>query len=249
MIACIIAMLGACMGSFICVAFSRFSPLHSPFIYLSTISLTSSSCPNCLNKLKVWQLVPLLSYLLLRQRCYACQAKIPAHYFLLELAMSVLFMVIYWHKGITAQSIVLMMLGCYFLLLALIDFKYYLLPDFFTQPLMWGGLLAAYLNISNILLTDAFIGILCGYLLLKVPASLFYLISNKHGLGGGDIKLLAAIGAWIPYHLLPLLVIMASILGIFYFLILNYLFYRQSLKVIPFGPFLLISAYCCCYFS
>ncbi|MBI0030946.1 prepilin peptidase [Gilliamella sp. B14384G15] len=249
MIMFIVICLGLGVGSFINVAYCRFSPSQTLSVYLKEISFQRSICPCCRTKLEFWQLIPIVSWIILKRRCYYCQSIILFKYVAWELLVATLFLVIYLHKGLSYQSFILIFLSCYFLLLASIDFKYFLLPDFFTQPLMWAGLIAAYFNVTNIRLDDALIGILCGYLLLKLPAILFYLISNKQGLGGGDIKLLAALGTWIPYQLLALLLIIASLLGMFYYFFQKNLLKKQSLTIIPFGPFLLISGYCLCYFS
>ncbi|OCG60376.1 prepilin peptidase [Gilliamella sp. Nev3-1] len=238
-----ITCLGLCMGSFVYVAYCRYLPSMSTFQYLCCISVQRSACPHCHNKLEFWQLLPVVSWFILRSRCYNCNAKISLRYVSVELFVAGLFTIIYVDKGMHFQSYILMFLGCYFLLLALIDFKYYLLPDMFTQPLMWVGVMLAYFNITNLELADALLGIFWGYLLLKIPATLFYLISKKEGLGGGDIKLLAALGAWLPYTLLPLLLFFASSLGVVYYLFLRYAFNQNLTKIIPFGPFLLISGY------
>lgn len=240
--------LGFCVGSFINVAFCRFSPLQNVYQYLALITFKRSACPCCQNKLTAWQLIPVISWLILKRKCHYCQCKIPYQYIFLELLIGILFCVIYLDKGINQQSVLLMILACYFLLLSLIDFNYFLLPDFLTQPLMWIGLICAYFELSGIEIKSALTSILFGYLLLKIPAVLFYVVTKRDGLGQGDIKLLAAIGTWLPYDLLPLLLILASLLGIFYYLLLRYALNQKSLTIIPFGPFLLISGYLICYF-
>ncbi|WP_267368373.1 prepilin peptidase [Gilliamella sp. B2894] len=248
MIMFIILCLGLCVGSFVNVAYSRFVPSQTLSVYLKEISFKHSICPTCQTKLNYWHLIPIVSWLILKRRCYYCQNIILFRYVIWEIVVAVLFVVIYLDKGFSYQSVILMFLSCYFLLLASIDFKYFLLPDFFTQPLMWSGLIAAYFNLTLIRLDDALIGILCGYLLLKLPAIMFYLIFKKQGLGGGDIKLLAALGTWIPYPLLALLLIISSLLGMLYYLFQKNILKKQSLTMIPFGPFLLISGYYLCYF-
>lgn len=237
------------MGSFVYVAYYRFSPSQTLLQYLAAITIKRSACPHCRMKLTVWQLIPIISWLMLNQRCYFCHNRIAFRYFFLELLMGILFMLIFVDKGINYHSLILMALACYFVLLALIDFKYYLLPDFFTQPLMWLGLICAYFEMSNITIELALTGILFGYLLLVIPALLFYFVTQKHGLGQGDIKLLAALGAWIPYEQLPLLLFLASFLGISFYLFLKYVLKQRSLIMIPFGPFLLISGYLFCYLA
>ncbi|OCG15335.1 hypothetical protein A9G47_12230 [Gilliamella sp. WF3-4] len=249
MLTFIIIYFGLCMGSFVYVAYCRYLPTLTPCQYLCRISVYRSACPHCHNRLKAWQLVPVVSWLILKRHCYYCHAKISHHYLIIELLVATLFTIIYFDYGINYQSGMLMMLSCYFLFLALIDFKYYLLPDLFTQPLMWAGVILSYLDMANIILTEALLGIFGGYLLLKVPASLFYFATKKQGLGGGDIKLLAALGAWLPYTSLPMLLIFSSLLGMIYYFLLRYVLNKNTLTIIPFGPFLLISGYAIYYFS
>lgn len=244
----IIACLGICLGSFINVAYYRFTPTQTVQQYLLAITIERSSCPFCRTKLAAWQLIPIISWLILNRRCYYCHARIAYQYLILELTMGILFTLIFMDQGINGHSIILMIFASYFVLLALIDFNYYLLPDFFTQPLMWLGLISAYFELSGITIKSALTGILCGYLLLKIPALIFYLLTQKHGLGQGDVKLLAAIGAWLPYEKLPLLLVLASSIGIVYYLYLKYVLKRQSLTIIPFGPCLLTSGYLIYYF-
>lgn len=238
---------GLCVGSFINAAYYRFSPNKTVSQYLFSITFYRSACPLCGKKLLAWQLIPIISWCLLKRRCYYCHGKIAYRYIMVELLVALLFVVILENKGINCYSFILLVLGCWFLLLALIDYNYYLLPDFFTQPLMWTGLILAYFELSGISLRAALIGVLFGYLLLKLPAILFYLIYQKTGLGRGDVKLLSALGTWVYYEKLPLLLIIASLLGIVYFIILRFDIKRQKIKIIPFGPFLLIAGYILIY--
>ncbi|MDF7669645.1 prepilin peptidase [Orbaceae bacterium ESL0721] len=240
---------GASMGSFIYVAFCRFSPHQSVANYVVEITASRSKCPNCQSQLRYWQLIPLLSWLFLKGRCYYCHCKIGCYYPLIELLMGSLFLFISIDKGLNNKTFLLQLLLCWFLLLALIDFHFYLLPDLLTQPLMWLGLISAYFNLGSLSVDMALSGIFAGYLLLKVPSSLFYLFTKKRGLGGGDIKLLAALGGWIAYPNLPILLIIACLLGIIYYLILSCFFGKKGVKIIPFGPFLLLSGYGMIYFS
>lgn len=239
----VIGCLGFCVGSFIHVAYCRFSPSQTPLQYLFAITIKRSACPHCQTKLTAWQLIPVISWLILKRRCYVCQQQIASRYIVLELLMGLLFMLIVMTKGINNHSLILMTLASYFVLLALIDFNYYLLPDFLTQPLMWLGLICAYFELSDITIKSALTSILFSYLLLKIPATVFYFITQKHGLGQGDVKLFAAIGAWLPYEWLPFVLVLASSIGIFYYLCLKYALKQKWLTVIPFGPCLLISGF------
>jgi prepilin signal peptidase PulO-like enzyme (type II secretory pathway) len=238
---------GLAIGSFLQVAYYRYSPSQSLSEYLFAISVPRSSCPNCYHKLCAWQLIPVLSWLALKRRCYFCQHKIAFCYPLFELAIAGLFLIIYLDKGLNYQSGLLMLLVAVFLVFARIDFNYLLLPDFFTQPLMWGGLMVAYFDLTLLTIADALTGIFCGYLMLKLPAMFYFCMTKRVGLGGGDIKLSAALGAWVPYQLMPILLVTASLLGIFYFVLVKLFLKKQVDNLIAFGPFLLLSGYLLIY--
>lgn len=239
--AVVVFCVGLAVGSFLHVAYWRYSPSQSLFDYLVAITFPRSSCPHCQHSLSAWQLIPVLSWLILKRRCYFCQQKIAFCYPIFELAVAGLFLLIYLNKDLNFQSILLMLLASYFLLLALIDFRYFLLPDFFTQPLMWAGLMMAYFDLNSLTVSDALTGVFCGYLMLKLPAVCYFCLTKRAGLGGGDIKLAAALGAWLPYQLIPLLLIMASLSGILFFILAKY---KQTMHdMIAFGPFLLLSGY------
>lgn len=239
---------GLAIGSFLRVAYYRYSPMQSLYEYLLAITISRSSCPNCHHKLSAWQLIPVLSWLMLKRRCYYCYHKIANSYAIFELTIAILFLLIYLDKGLSFRCALLMLLVVIFLLLTLIDINYLILPDFLTQPLMWSGLIIAYFNLSSLNIYDALVGILFGYLMLKLPAIIFFCITSKQGLGGGDIKLIAALGAWLPYQLLPLMLIIASTLAIIYYAFSKYLF-KKSYELIAFGPFLLISGYFILYLN
>lgn len=233
---------GLCFGSFIYVAYCRFDPNLTGYRYLWSIAFLRSHCPKCHHKLAAWQLIPLISWCCLKGRCFYCQHKIDAGYLFVELLTATLFALVSFDRQIDLHSMTLLLLTGWFILLSLIDVSYFLLPDFLTQPLMWLGIILAFFDLSTLSLDMALIGIAIGYLLLTIPATLFYLRQRKQGLGGGDIKLLAALGAWIPYLQLPLLLIIACLLAILYYCFLRRAINKAEQVIIPFGPFLLIAA-------
>ncbi len=235
--------IGLAVGSFLQVAYSRYLPSQSLFAYLGAISVPRSTCKNCHHSLYAWHLIPVLSWIMLGKRCYFCQHKIAFYYLFFELFIAGLFLLIYLDKGLNFQSGLLMLLAAWFLVLALIDFHHFLLPDFFTQPLMWAGLMMSYFNLCSLTINDALTGIFYGYLMLKLPAFCYFCLTKRIGLGDGDIKLAAALGAWVPYQFMPILVIMASLLGILYFILAKC---RTSMHI-AFGPFLLLSGYLMLY--
>lgn len=237
-----LSLIGLCFGSFINVIVYRFGHPHptQPFIYY--ISITHSHCPHCQTPLTNWQLIPIISWLLLQGHCYSCHAAISLKYLCIELLCLLLFASIAILHGLSDQSILLMLLTSWFMLLALIDIDHYLLPDTLTQPLLWFGFLTSYLGFSPLSLDTAFIGCLLGFFLLWLPATIFKYSKGYAGLGGGDIKLLAALGTWVHYSQLPLLLVIASSLGIIY-IISYYLIKKIKIEKVPFGPFILFAGW------
>lgn len=237
-------LLGLCFGSFIHVAIYRFSPDKAALSYLYDIVFSRSKCVYCYHKLSYLSLIPIISWLIQRGQCRYCHQSIAINYLLVELVISIYCCVMISTYDCTPWTIILIFLGLYFIILAAIDFRYLLLPNYFTYPIMLTGLALSYVEINPIRLIDGGLGIICGYILLWVPAHLYYYFKKHSGLGGGDIKLLAALGTWIHYSQLPMLLVFASSIGILYVIFGAY-FKKIPLKivVIPFGPCLLISAY------
>lgn len=235
---------GLCLGSFVHLAISRFSPHKTTCSYLRDITFVRSKCPCCQKTLALSSLIPVVSWLNQKGRCRYCLSAIPIHYLITEMVISIFCLMIFSYYGLTTWSVILFFLGIYFTILSAIDINYLLLPNAFTYPLIFMGLLTAYLQLSQIIFIDAIIGMLSGYLLLWLPSKLYYLIKKQSGLGGGDIKLLSALGTWLHFSQLPLLLIFAAILGITYLILLRF-FTAQTIKncFIPFGPCLLIPAY------
>lgn len=241
----IVGLIGLCLGSFTHVVIYRFSPTKTTKQFLYDISIRRSYCPHCEKTLGFLSLIPLLSWLVQQRRCKYCLRAIPLHYALTELLIACYCIVIILFFGISIRSSILIMQGIIFIILAVIDIKYFLLPNCITYFILSSGIVAAYFNLGTITLMNAIIGVLFGYFLLWLPAKSYYLIKKQVGLGGGDIKLLSALGAWIDYSQLPILLIIASFIGIVLFII----YYSKKPDnnfpmIIPFGPCLLISAYC-----
>lgn len=237
-----IALIGMCIGSFINVIVYRFSAHNLTLSFVYDITFPRSRCPSCLTPLGNWQLIPVISWLVLRGHCYYCQTTISIRYLCIELLCSVLFTWIAIQHGLSDKTLLLLLLTSWFILLSLIDIDHYLLPDSLTLSLLWCGLLISYLSFGELRLEEAFLGCVYGFLLLWLPAIIFKYIKGYAGLGGGDIKLLAALGAWIHYSQLPLLLIIASCLGIIY--ILSYrVFKKTKIAKIAFGPFILFGGW------
>jgi leader peptidase (prepilin peptidase)/N-methyltransferase len=196
-----------------------------------------SRCPHCGHTIRAHENIPVLSWLLLRGHCSACQASIGLRYPLVEVSCGLLFALIGWHFD--GQPVALLWCGFAATLLAasLIDWDTTLLPDSLTLPLLWAGLVAAALG-WNLPLEQALWGSVVGYLSLWSVYWFFKLATGKEGMGGGDFKLLAALGAWLgPTMLLPL-ILGASVLGAIVGLAMKASGALREGRYVPFGPFL-----------
>ena len=196
-----------------------------------------SRCPQCGHSITALENIPLVSWLLLRGRCKGCAAPISLRYPLVEALTGLLFAFAAWHFGFTAAGLGAMVLIAALLALTAIDFDTQLLPDDITLPLLWIGLA---LNAFNVYtdLKSAVIGAMAGYLSLWGVYWLFKLFTGKEGMGYGDFKLLAALGAWLGWQMLPLTILLSSLVGAVVGISLM-TFARHGRNVpIPFGPYL-----------
>jgi leader peptidase (prepilin peptidase)/N-methyltransferase len=213
-------------------------PPGAPF----NLALPHSACPHCGHKIRAWENLPIISYLLLRGRCSACRASISKRYPLVELASGLLSGFIAWHFGFGWQAGAFMLLTWGLLAMSMIDADRQILPDVLVLPLLWLGLI---LNIGglNVPLVDAVWGAVAGYLSLWSVYWLFKLVTGKEGMGFGDFKLLAMIGAWGGWQVLPLTLLLSSLVGAVLGLILLRLRNEHSGTPIPFGPYLAIAGW------
>ena len=196
-----------------------------------------SRCPHCGHAIRAWENIPLLSYLWLRGRCSGCHGKISLRYPLVELSCGLLSAAVAWHFGFTIELLGALLLTWTLLALTLIDLDHQLLPDSITQPLLWGGLLFA-LFAAFATPIDAIIGAVAGYLSLWLVFHGFRLLTGKEGMGYGDFKLLAALGAWLGWQTLPLIILLSSLLGAVVGIALVVLRGHDRNIPIPFGPWL-----------
>ena len=202
-----------------------------------------SHCPACNAPVKVWQNIPVLSYLLLKGRCHACHTPISLRYPFVELITGILSALVCYYFYPDIQAVLYALLFTW-LLIALtgIDYDTYLLPDNITLPLIWLGLLANLFNTFTDL-PSAVIGAMAGYLVLWCVFWLFKLLTGKEGMGFGDFKLLAAIGVWLGWQALPLVIILSSLVGAVIGISLIIFSGREKSKPIPFGPYLAIAGW------
>ena len=205
------------------------------------IAVPRSHCPHCGHTLSWAENIPVFSYLGLKGRCRQCQAPIGWRYPAIELFTAVLFAWSFYRYGLSGTALAWAGFAAALVTLAAIDADTRLLPDAITQPLVWSGLLAATLGLSHISLSTAIWGAVAGYLFLWSVYWLFKGVTGKEGMGQGDFKLLAAMGAWLGWPALLPLVLIASLTGVAGGLWLRM---RQRMPedgYIPFGPFLALA--------
>ncbi|MGZ8340528.1 MAG: prepilin peptidase, partial [Telluria sp.] len=196
-----------------------------------------SRCPHCGHQITASENIPVLSWLWLRGRCSACKARISARYPLIEVLSGGLAFACIWYYGLTLVGVAAVALSFALITLAFIDFDTQLLPDDITLPLLWAGLL---LNLAGgfASLQDAVIGAVAGYLLLWSIYWIFRLLTGKEGMGYGDFKLLAALGAWLGWTMLPTIILLSSVVGAVVGISLIVFTKHGREKPIPFGPYL-----------
>jgi leader peptidase (prepilin peptidase)/N-methyltransferase len=199
--------------------------------------LPRSTCPKCGHPITALENIPLLSWLFLRGRCSACGTAISARYPLVELLTALVSAAVAWKWGASAQTLGALLLVWALIALAFIDLDTTLLPDSLTLPLVWLGLLFN-LNGHFASLPDAVIGAMAGYGVLWSVYWLFKLATGKEGMGYGDFKLLAAIGAWLGWQMLPVTLLLSSVVGAAIGIAMIVLVKHDRRVPIPFGPYL-----------
>ena len=206
------------------------------------IVVESSHCPHCGHKLAVWENIPLLSFVLLRGKCRACSARISWQYPAVELLTGLLFATCVWRYGVSWESGFGLVFSAFLLAMSGIDLRMTYLPDQLTYPLLWLGLLLSLITLY-VDPTSAILGATAGYLSLWSVYWLFKLVTGKEGMGYGDFKLLAALGAWCGIKaVLPILLIaslVGAIIGSAWLLIKG----KDRATQIPFGPYLAVAGW------
>jgi len=197
-----------------------------------------SRCPACGHEVRWYENIPVLSYLGLRGRCSGCGTRISARYPLVELATAALFYACAMHWGWSFTTLAWCGFSAALVTLTLIDWDTTLLPDDITLPLLWGGLLCAALGWTTVPLHDAVIGVAAGYLSLWLVYWGFKLATGKEGMGYGDFKLFAALGAWFGWQALVPIILLASVIGAIVGIGMKLASSLREGKYVPFGPFL-----------
>lgn len=212
----------------------------SPDVF--NLSQPRSRCPSCNHLITALENIPVLSYLLLKGKCKNCKKPISIRYPIVELTTALLSVLITLHFGVSLQTVAALLFTWTLICLTLIDFDTQLLPDSITLPLLWFALLASLFHVF-VTPETALIGALLGYLSLWSVFWLFKLLTGKEGMGYGDFKLLAAIGALLGWKMLPLVIMLSAFVGALVGMTLIVLKGRDKNIPIPFGPYLSIAAY------
>lgn len=204
------------------------------------LAVPRSACPHCGHQIRALENIPVFSYLMLRGRCRQCHVPISLRYPLVELMTAVLSAYTMWCFGFNWAGLGAVVFVWCMVALAFIDFDTQLLPDAITLPLLWLGLI---LNAGGVFVSpqEAVLGAVFGYMALWSVYWLFKLLTGKEGMGYGDFKLLAAIGAWQGWQVLPAVILVSSFLGAVIGVVLIVMFKGNKDKPIPFGPYLAVA--------
>jgi len=205
------------------------------------LMLPHSRCPHCAHKIRAWENLPVISYLFLGGKCSSCKAPISKRYPIVELACGLLSAFIAWHFGFGWQAAAMLVLAWGLLAMSLIDADHQLLPDALVLPLWLGLIVNTFGLFTN--LHDALWGAVAGYMSLWLVFWLFKLVTGKEGMGYGDFKLLAMLGAWGGWQILPLTILLSSLVGAVLGLIMLRLRNATTSTPIPFGPYLAIAGW------
>ncbi|MFO1396258.1 MAG: A24 family peptidase [Burkholderiales bacterium] len=257
------AVVGLCVGSFLNVVIHRLPLMmerawvrdcadlrgeEPPPATRYNLVVPRSACPSCGHRITALENIPVVSWLVLRGRCSQCKTAISARYPAVELLGGLVAVAAMWKFGPTWQGIAACVMLWTLLALTFIDFDTQYLPDDLTLPLLWAGLLA---NLNGLFTTlpEAVTGAVVGYLTLWSIYWLFKIIRGKEGMGHGDFKLLAALGAWLGWKMLPLIVLGSSVVGAFIGISLVVFKGRDHNIPLAFGPYLAIAGMLALFFG
>ena len=206
------------------------------------LAFPASHCYNCQHKIRWWENIPVFSYILLMGKCSNCKQPISPQYPLVEILTATLSAAVAWQLGLSIQACAALLLTWSLVTLATIDARTTLLPDDITLPLIWAGLAV---NIFAVFtsLESAVLGAIAGYLVLWLVFWLYKLLTQKEGMGYGDFKLLAALGAWLGWQAIPMIILLSSLLGTIVGVMLIILKNRDSQRPLPFGPYLAVAGW------
>ncbi|HSW71615.1 MAG TPA: prepilin peptidase [Gammaproteobacteria bacterium] len=214
----------------------------SPQLKPLSLALPFSHCPNCKKTLKPWHNIPLLSYLFLKGHCAYCQASISLRYPGVELLTMLSSVYLGWHFGLSWNLLAALIFTWILIALTFIDLDFCLLPDELTLLLLWLGLFCSLYGLFNDS-HEAIIGAMAGYLIFFCIEGLFKKVTGKTGMGQGDLKLLAALGAFLGWQQLPFIILTASLIGALFGL--SFMLFKNHFKSLPlpFGPYLALAGW------
>ena len=207
-----------------------------------TLSKPDSTCPVCGHKIRIWENIPLISYLALQGKCASCKTRISIQYPIIEAVTAILSIMVAIKFGVSSETFFGLIFTWALVALTMIDAKTQLLPDNITLPLLWLGILV---NTSELYtdLESSVLGAAAGYLILWSIYKLFKLFTGKEGMGYGDFKLLAALGAWMGWMMLPQIILLSSLVGAIIGVTMIIASKHDKSIPIPFGPYLAIAGW------
>ena len=206
------------------------------------LATPASACPHCGHKLHAWENIPVISYLFLKAKCSSCGSKISMQYPAVELITAIASLLAAYTFGVTIQTVAALFFTWALITLTLIDLKTQLLPDSITLPLLWLGIFLSLFDVFTDL-TSSVIGAMAGYMILWSVYQLFKLLTGKEGMGFGDFKLLAALGAWVGYSYLPQIILVSSVVGSVFGIAMLIIGKTRQQQPIPFGPYLAVAGW------
>jgi leader peptidase (prepilin peptidase)/N-methyltransferase len=227
-----------------CEEMAKSPPMHELPEGRFDLIAPRSRCPSCGTSIQAWQNIPVISYLLLGGKCSKCKESISARYPLVELMTAILAAICAWRFGVGWEALMAIVMTFALLPIAMIDAETQLIPDSIVLPLMWIGLAMSLFfplegtQVLFIAPQEAIVGAIAGYLSLWSVYQLFKLITGKEGMGYGDFKLLAALGAWLGWQQLPLIILMSAVVGAIVGIALMAFRKHKRSVPIPFGPYL-----------
>ncbi len=231
----ILALMGAAIGSFLNVCIRRI-PVGESLV------LPASHCPKCLHPIRFYDNIPIISYLVLGGRCRNCGEKISLQYPLVELLAALVAILIFWQYGLTIRYLLAFLFACVLIVITFIDLEHQIIPDVLTLPGIPLFFLAAVLGMGVPVL-DAALGVLIGGGILYAIAFGYELLTKREGMGGGDIKLLAMLGAFCGWRSLFFILFVSSFLGALVGISVMLVKGKDMKYAVPFGPFLSLAAF------
>ena len=235
------AVLGACIGSFLNVCIYRISESKS-------IIFPNSFCPNCQHPIKLYDNIPIVSYLVLRGRCRNCHERISLRYPALELLTALLSLLLFWKYGFSFQYLFAFVFTCALIVIAFIDLEHQIIPDVITLPGIPLFFLLTFF-FTGVSFCDSILGILIGGGSFYLIAVVYQLVTKREGMGGGDIKLIAMLGAFLGWKSLLFILIVSSFLGAIVGISMMIIHGKDLKYAVPFGPFLSIAAVAYIFFG